>query len=185
MEYESRGDKYNNLSLEEYLNIIRRYLVNMIDNHKAHNEWKIQLIMKINFTFSLDGNEIRRMHTKSDNIQIMRGIETNDIINECFESFLKRYQEVFETKMKGSSFIFESVDLLYYQLHKISLKRRASYIDSPHWIRAKKATINSKNKDYDCFKYAITAALNYNKKKVIQKKYLNLYLISIIIIGMV
>ena len=165
MEYESRGDKYNNLSLEEYLNIIRPYLVNMIDNHKAHNEWKIQLIMKINFTFSLDGNEIRRMHTKSDNIQIMRGIETNDIINEYFESFLKRYQEGFETKMKGSSFIFESVDLLYYQLHKISLKRRASYIDSPHWIRAKKATINSKNKDYDCFKYAITAALNYDKKK--------------------
>ena len=38
MEYESRGDKFNNLSLEEYFNIIGPYLVNMIDNHKAHNE---------------------------------------------------------------------------------------------------------------------------------------------------
>ena len=41
MEYESRGDKYINLWLEEYLNIIRPYLRDMIDNHKAHGEYKI------------------------------------------------------------------------------------------------------------------------------------------------
>ena len=46
MEYESRGDKYINLWLEEYLNIIRPYLRDMIDNHKAHGEYKIQLIIK-------------------------------------------------------------------------------------------------------------------------------------------
>ena len=52
IEYESRGDKDNNLSLEEYLNIIRPYLRDMIDNYKAHNEWEIQLIMS-NFISSL------------------------------------------------------------------------------------------------------------------------------------
>ena len=97
-----------------------------------------------------------KLHTKSDNIQIMSGIGTNDIINELFESFLK-------TKMKGSSFVFESVDLLHYLLHKISLKRGGSYIDSPSWIKGKNATINPINMDYECFKYAITAALNYYK----------------------
>ena len=49
IEYESKRDKYNNLSLEEYLNIIRLYLRDMIDNHKALGEWKIQLIMQIIF----------------------------------------------------------------------------------------------------------------------------------------
>ena len=38
IEYESRGDKYNNFSLEEYLNIIRPYLRDMIGNHKALRE---------------------------------------------------------------------------------------------------------------------------------------------------
>ena len=38
IEYESRGDKDNNLSLTEYLNIIRPYLKDMINNHKAHSE---------------------------------------------------------------------------------------------------------------------------------------------------
>ena len=56
IEYKSRGDKDNNLSLEEYLNIIRPYLRDMINNHKTLSEWKIQLIMRINFVSSLDSN---------------------------------------------------------------------------------------------------------------------------------
>ena len=42
----------------------------------------------------------------------MKGTETNDIINELFESFLKKCQEGLETKMGRSNFVFESVDLL-------------------------------------------------------------------------
>ena len=38
IEYKSREDKDNNLSLEEYLNIIRSYLRDIIDNHKTHGE---------------------------------------------------------------------------------------------------------------------------------------------------
>ena len=66
--------------------------------------------------------------------------------------FLRIYQEGLETKMKGSSFIFERVDSLYYHLHKISLNRAGSYIDSPKWLKTKGATINPKNKNNECFK---------------------------------
>ena len=137
----------------------------MIDNHKAYSERKIQSIMKINLISSLYIDELHIMHTKSDNIEIMNGIETKDIINELFKSFLGRYQENLETKMRGGSFVFESVDLLYYKLHKISLNRGRSYIDSPDWIKKKKATINPKNEDNECLKYAITVALNHEKIK--------------------
>ena len=65
--------------------------------------------------------------------------------------------------MRGSEFVLDSADLLYYHLHKISLKRGKSYIDSPGWLKNKKATINPQNKDNKCFKYAITAALNDEK----------------------
>ena len=53
----------------------------------------------------------------------MSGKKTDDIINELFGSFKKRYQEGLETKMKGIQFVFESVNLLYYSLHKTSLNR--------------------------------------------------------------
>ena len=124
------------------------------------------------------------MNSKSDNVEIMMGIETDDIINELFESFLKKYQEGLETKMReGSNFVFESVDLLYYSLHKISLNRGASYIDSPEWLKNKKTTINPKNKDNECLKHAIIAALNCEQLKITQKEYLILSFLLINIIG--
>ena len=92
----------------------------------------------------------------------MNGTDTINAINELIDSFMKRYQEGLETKMKGSSYIFERIDLLEYHLHKISLNRGSSYIDSPTWIKNKGVTINTKNtKNNNCFQYAIIAALNY------------------------
>ena len=69
--YESKGDKDNKLALYEYIDIIRPYLKDMIDNHKARGEWKIQLTMRIIFASFMDTNETRVMHTKSDNIEII------------------------------------------------------------------------------------------------------------------
>ena len=139
--------------------MIRPYLRDMIDNHKARGEWKIQLTMRIIFT---DANETREIHTKSDNITITIGIETEDAINEFFNTFRKRYQEGVRTKMKGSSFTFEHVDLLEHHLYKISLNRGSSYIESPDWIKSKGVTTKPKDtKDNNCFQYTITAALNY------------------------
>ena len=67
--------------------------------------------------------------------------------------------------MKESEFIFDDVNLLYYKLHKISLNWGGWYIDSPEWLKSKKATINSKNNDDNCFQYTI----NHKKLKKIHK----------------
>ena len=48
--------------------------------------------------------------------------------------------------MKGSEFVFDYVQLLYYKYHEINLNHSASHIDSPDWIKNKKATINLINK---------------------------------------
>ena len=67
--------------------------------------------------------------------------------------------------MRGSEFIRDSVDLSYYHLQKISLKRGGSYIDSSKWSKNKKATINPKNNDDNCCHYALTVALNHKQIK--------------------
>ena len=73
--------------------------------------------------------------------------------------------------MRASNFTFDNVDLLYYHLQKTDLRRtRSSYIDFPKWLKSKKATVNPKNNDNNCFQYALTVALNYqNFKKDPQK----------------
>ena len=84
-----------------------------------------------------DSDETRIMHTKSDNKEIMIGSETNEVIKELFKSFLQRYQEGLQEKMKGSEFEFDGVNLLHYDFNKISVNRDVSYIDSPEWIKNK------------------------------------------------
>ena len=67
--------------------------------------------MSVNFIFSKDSDETRNMSTKRDNMEIMMGSETEEIIKEPFESLLQKYQEGLEEPMKRSEFIFDSVDL--------------------------------------------------------------------------
>ena len=97
IQYETKGDKGRNLSLKKYLNIIRPFLRDITNDHKTHSlvryhsgsktwlevtpsEWKNQLTMKINFICSQDFDETRTMHSKSDNVEIMIGSKTNEII---------------------------------------------------------------------------------------------------------
>ena len=136
------------------------YLRDLINDHKS-NEWKIQLNMHVNFNSSKDAGETRTMYVWSDNEEIRLGNDTDDIIKELFQSFLNNYQQEEIVLRKGSDFVFESVDLLVYHLHKISLKRGKSYIKSPEWVLNKRATINPKNEDNKCFQYSITVALNH------------------------
>ena len=72
--------------------------------------------------------------------------------------------------MRGSEFVYDSVDVLYYNLNKFTLSRGGSYIDSPKWLKNKKTTINPKNKDDKCFQYALTVALNYEQIKKPSRK---------------
>ena len=53
--------------------------------------------------------------------------------------------------MRGCEFMFGSIDALYYDLNNLSLSRGKSYIDSPEWLKNKKATINPKINENRCF----------------------------------
>ena len=144
MLYESR-EKDAKLALYKYFDKIKPYLKDMIDDYKSKGEWKIQLVMRVIFVSFIDKNETQVMHTKSDNIKIMNGTNTINAMNELIDSFVKRYQEGLDTNMKGSSYIFERIDLLEYHLHKICLNRGSSYIESPESLHNKGVTINTKS----------------------------------------
>ena len=68
--------------------------------------------MAIIFISSKDSDETRTMHTKSNNIEIMISNETEEIIQDLFESFLQKYQEWLEESMTESEFVYDNVDVL-------------------------------------------------------------------------
>ena len=85
--------------------MIKPYLSDIINDHETHglviyhsgnktwleetsSEWKIQLTIAINLISSKDSDETRTMHVKSNNVEIMMRSETDEIIEDLFESFL-------------------------------------------------------------------------------------------------
>ena len=75
---------------------------------------------------------------------------------------MRNYQEELKI-IKGRDFVFESVDLLDYKLHRVRLKRDGSYIKSPKWLEHNKATMSPKNEnDDECLRGSIISTLSYN-----------------------
>ena len=121
--------------------------------------------------WKIDDDEEHLMHSKSDKIQIMANGKADKFVEELFESVCNRSQNNFEKLIKSSEFVFGYVYLLYYKCHKINRNCIGSYVDSPNWIKNKKATINLINKkSKKCFQYAVTVELNYEViRKYLQK----------------
>ena len=164
IEYESNSDKNRNLSLDEYLNKIKPYLRNIIIDLQKSDTQKIQLTFAINFISSKDVKLERVMHSKSDNMKFTPYNDANEVIDKLFKSLRSRYQGNLETSIRGSDFIFNLVQMMYYKCHKINFKRTGSYIDSSDCIKMKKA-IRLKNTDDKCFQYTVTVTLNYGEIK--------------------
>ena len=172
----SRRDESKTWSPKEYLDMIRPYLRDLINDHKPttelsnrasnndseREEWKIQLLMQNNCISTKDFEETCTIYSANKPVEIFM---VSDTIDRLFGTLLQRFQQAIETwNGRGSGFTHESVVLLYYYLQKIDIRRAESFTKSHDWLANKGAIINPKNeKDNKCFQYAITSALNYEK----------------------
>ena len=132
IEYISEGDDNEDLSSKEYLDKIRPYLIDLINDHKTSGEWKIQLVILSKCIYSKNFKETCFVYSASNNIEIFMGSDTDEVIDRLFDTMLQRFQEAKETSFeRGSEFIFENVDLLYCYFHRIDMKRSGSYVETP------------------------------------------------------
>ena len=130
LEYMSNGN--NSLSFDEYLELIKPYLNDLINVYKAKGEWKLQISAEISFVSQKPGSdETCIMYSRSTPEEIMSGSETEEIMEKLIKSLLQKYQDNLQNKMKGSDFIFNGVNYLFYDLNRITISKGGSYIESP------------------------------------------------------
>ena len=94
-EYKSNGDRNKTPSVEQYLNKVISYLKDIKNNLKKLGTWKIQLTIAINFISSIDNDEERVMHSKSDNLEVMVNDGADKVTTELFNFLKSRYQVVY------------------------------------------------------------------------------------------
>ena len=137
--YHFRGNETHSMSVKSYIDTIKLYLAMLIDENKVH-EQKIQVDIGFNMKHIDDKRRITHF-SKSNNVICMPSSDTNQILT----SLCEKYQVDLTTSRTSSSFVFESVEEFNMNFHKIDLRRGASYIETPKWLKNKNCVINPKN----------------------------------------
>ena len=156
--YHFRGDKLRNMSLKSYLDKIIPYLRVLIDENKAY-EQKIQINIGFNMAHISDNRRITHF-SRSGNVFCMPSSNANEILGHLLTSLLQKFQDDLQLSRESSSFVYESVEECNIHFDRLGLRRGALFIDTPEWLKRKKATINPQNvNNVYCFMYAATIAL--------------------------
>ena len=110
IEHTSKADRYVNLSPKDYLNVIRPYLRNLINDYKPimelnnnnnnndtnattnsnRAEWKIKLMIKNNSISVKDFEDTQTIYSPSIPVEIFMGSDTENIIDTLFNTLLNR-----------------------------------------------------------------------------------------------
>ena len=81
-------------------------------------------------------------------------------MNEIVDSMISHMvQQIENLALKDSKFVIDEVMHKDADFHRFNLMRGSSYLPLPDWLACKKALINPKNSDLECFKWAVIAAM--------------------------
>ena len=86
--------------------------------------------------------------------------EINEIANEMIAHMKEQIEN---PALLNSRFVFDEVLFTNIDFRQLNLTRGSSYIPLPQWLANKKAIINPKNEDQECFKWAVIAALRWEE----------------------
>ena len=93
---------------------------------------------------------------------VLEGTDEEDIYNEMVEEIEEEIQKVQDAE--GSGWVFVKVEKLVLHTTRWEPLNGSGYIDLPEVLKNKKAIINMKNQDEECFKWCVLRAL-YPKDK--------------------
>ena len=72
-------------------------------------------------------------------------------------------QQIENPAQRNSKFVFDRVLHMDINFHRLNLTRGSSYVPLSDWLMKKKAIINPKNSDMECFKWAIITAMKWEE----------------------
>ena len=107
---------------------------------------------KLDDTITGDNYMRVEMPFNSTMTQFFQGTDNNDLIERML-AYIKAQIE--NPKFPESGFTLDKIMHLYINFHRLLLTRGSSYTELLEWMQNEKAVINPKNKDEECFKWAV------------------------------
>ena len=110
--------------------------------------------------FTRDGVEMVNLAFNSRMMTVYNLNDKNEIVTAMIEHMA---QQIENPALRNSKFVFDRILHMDINFHRLNLTRGSSYIPLPDWLMKKKAIINPKNSDMECFKWAVITAMKWEE----------------------
>src|SRR5277367_63745 len=148
----------HNQDLPKYLAELQQEVLSLIkDQLEKHKALKVNL----NISFVLKNLEGKDDYPiQLNNVEIYSHTDLGDYYKGQIAKFQTRVQE---HQGRGSNLNLDKIHYLDVCINSLNHLKGSSYVELEKWIQDKKAVINVKNEDEQCFKWCILAALHPTK----------------------
>ena len=147
------GSAYRGYRVDGYiLNRTRRFLIDLLKKESRTRAVRFQTTTWIRFR--KDG-ELVELAFNSRMMNVYNLGDMDEILNEIIPHMKGQIEN---PALLNSRFVFDKVLYIDVDFHQLNLTRGSSYLPLPDWLMKKKAIINPRNEDQECFKWAVSAA---------------------------
>ena len=142
----------NGVDPETFLNKIRGMSVDLIKCETSREAVRTQDTTWIRFSKGQERVDL------AFNSRMLAAYGLSDIAELIDRMITHMIEQIKKPELRDSGFVFEEVIETNIDFHRLNLTRGSSYLPLPDWLSRKKAIINPKNSDMECFKWAVIAA---------------------------
>ena len=156
-----RIEREGNHGARKFMKIVEPDVLRLM---RENRQTRVRLILNCEMTrkeLHSENFETMYPYFHSQTIENLEGINESELIDSLIETIEERIQNFTN---RGSNWVFERVISLNVQMTQFIPLRDRSWIPLPDELSNKKAIINMKNEDNECFKWCITRALFPVKK---------------------
>ena len=146
------------MDVNTYFSKIRKFLIDLLSKETRNGAVRSQTTIWTRFV--KDGVEQVELVFNSRMLAVYNLSDMDEIVSEMITHMAKQIEN---PALKDSKFVFDEVIHMNIDFHRLNLTRGSSYIPLPDWLAKKKAIINPKNSDMECFKWAVIAASRWEE----------------------
>ena len=142
---------------KSFLTTVKQSIISLLSNN---SQTKVVLVLRC----MMEKTNLQTGEVVTKEAPFWSSVEVNleaTNLDELYEKWTNRILENISTfQNSGSGWVFKSIVSL--EIHTVKYKPMggSSYIPLPKYLADKKALINLKNDDQQCFKWAVTRAMN-------------------------
>ena len=151
-------EKGHILNVDTFFARTRKFLIDLLNKETTNRAVRSQATNWIRFV----RDEVEQV-SLAFNSRMMTVYSLNDK-NEIVTAMIEHMaQQIENPTLRNSKFVFDRVLHMDIDFHRLNLTRGSSYVPLPDWLTKKKAIINPKNSDMECFKWAVIAAMKWEE----------------------